>query len=212
MPVVVADRVLDVPHIRQEQSQWCWVACAQMAIQKYEPDNNKIQHWLVEEERRASDEQNSVNNPDNSAGYMSEICSIVEREVDNVQGKYISNPQNMTDHQLRQILDSGSPVIYLMGRYNTNGSRRSGHIRVIYGYYINTDGDYVYLVHEPWKTCNKKFGLNGAVGNNIHLDIWRRSLVNIKDENEAGISSIDNPNDDIYGYELEEVLYFEEVN
>lgn len=212
IPVVVANKVLDVPHIRQEKSQWCWVTCAQMAIQKYEPDNDKIQHWLVEDERRPNkEEQKPITEPDNTTGYMSEICSIVEREVDNVQGQYISNPQNITDQQLRQILDSGSPVIYMIGRYETNGQRRSGHMRVIYGYYIDTDGSCIYLVHEPWETCIEEFGRNDALGNNIHLDIWRRSLINIKDEDDNGVSGIDRPNNDIYNYKLEEVLYFEEA-
>lgn len=212
IPVVVADKVLDVPHIRQKESQWCWVTCAQMAIQKYEPDNDKIQHWLVEDERRPNkEEQKPITEPDNTTGYMSEICSIVEREVDNVQGQYISNPQNITDQQLRQILDSGSPVIYMIGRYETNGQRRSGHMRVIYGYYIDTNGNCIYLVHEPWETCIEEFGRNDALGNNIHLDIWRRSLINIKDEDDKGVSGIDRPNNDIYNYKLEEVLYFEEA-
>lgn len=212
VPVVVADKVLDVPHIRQKESQWCWVTCAQMAIQKYEPDNDKIQHWLVEDERRPNkEEQKPITEPDNTTGYMSEICSIVEREVDNVQGQYISNPQNITDQQLRQILDSGSPVIYMIGRYETNGQRRSGHMRVIYGYYIDTNGNCIYLVHEPWETCIEEFGRNDALGNNIHLDIWRRSLINIKDEDDKGVSGIDRPNNDIYNYKLEEVLYFEEA-
>ena len=201
-----------MPHIRQEKSQWCWVTCAQMAIQKYEPDNDKIQHWLVEDERRPNkEEQKPITEPDNTAGYMSEICSIVEREVDNVQGQYISNPQNITDQQLRLILDSGSPVIYMIGRYETNGQRRSGHMRVIYGYYIDIDGSCIYLVHEPWETCIEEFGKNGALGNNVHLDIWQRSLVNIKDEEEQGISTDIKINNAASYYEINDFIYFEEV-
>ena len=209
IPVVVANKVLDVPHIRQEKSQWCWVACAQMIIKTYDPNNIKTQAELVTE-LWGSDINEATNKTD--------IINVVEKQFTNEdtgqkigEGKYISNPANMTDTQMRQILDSGSPIIYLVGKYKNNGERESGHFRVIYGYSMHNDGSCVYFVYDPWETCIKEFGKNGALGNNVHLDIWQRSLVNIKDEEEQGISTDIKINNAASYYEINDFVYFEEV-
>ena len=49
------------------------------------------------------------------------------------------------------------------------------------------------------------------IGNNIHYDIWRRSLVNIKDEEEQGISTDIKINNAASYYEINDFIYFEEV-
>ena len=209
VPVVVADKVLDVPHIRQEKSQWCWVACAQMIIKTYDPNNIKTQAELVTE-LWGSDINKAANRTD--------IINVVEKQFTNedtgqkmVEGKYIQNPANMTDNQMRQILDSGSPIIYLVGKYKNNGERESGHFRVIYGYSMHNDGSCVYFVYDPWNTCRKYDPTSNVIGNNIHYDIWRRSLVNIKDEEEQGISTDIKINNAASYYEINDFVYFEEV-
>ena len=209
VPVVVADRVLDVPHIRQKKSQWCWAACAQMIVKTYDPNNIKTQAELVTELWESAKDD---------AANRTDIINVVEKQFTNedtgqktVEGKYISNPENMTDTRMRQILDSGSPIIYLAGKYANNGKRESGHFRVIYGYSMHNDGSCVYFVYDPWETCIKDFGRGGALGNNVHLEIWQRSLVNIMDEEEQGISTDIKINDNDSYYEINDFVYFEEV-
>ena len=181
MPVVVADRALDVPHIRQEKSQWCWAACAQMIVKTCDPNNIKTQAKLVTELWESAKDD---------AANRTDIINVVEKQFTNedtgqkiVEGKYISNPENMTDTRMRQILDSGSPIIYLAGKYANNGKRESGHFRVIYGYYKQSDNKYVYLIYDPWDPVK--------YGNNVHYDYWRRSWQNILDEEDIGISGVD---------------------
>jgi len=79
------------------------------------------------------------------------------------------------------------------------------------GYIIYNDGSCVYFVYDPWETCIKDFGRGGALGNNVHLDIWQRSLVNIMDEEEQGISTDIKINDNDSYYEINDFVYFEEV-
>ena len=70
---------------------------------------------------------------------------------------------------------------------------------------------YSFFVYDPWETCIKDFGRGGALGNNVHLDIWQRSLVNIMDEEEQGISTDIKINDNDSYYEINDFVYFEEV-
>lgn len=192
--MVVADKVLDVPLIRQEQSQWCWAACAQMVVKKYRPNDSHSQTDMarigqqLDEDQMPSDDDNNYH----------AIERIVSNCTDNTVSLIHKTDSNFTENDLRTQLNAGSPVIYLSSRYSNSGTRTGGHFRVIYGYYwLESANKYVYLVHEPYDRSD------------FHLDIWERSWANIMDEEASGVSNIDRPVSDsnIY-YRTTEFLYF----
>lgn len=194
LDVVVADKVLDVPLIRQEQSQWCWAACAQMVVKKYRPNDSHSQTDMarigqqLDEDQMPSDDDNDYH----------AIERIVSNCTDNTVSLIHKTDSNFTENDLRTQLNAGSPVIYLSSRYSNSGTRTGGHFRVIYGYYwLESANKYVYLVHEPYDRSD------------FHLDIWERSWANIMDEEASGVSNIDRPVSDsnIY-YRTTEFLYF----
>ena len=172
LPVVVADKVLDVPHIRQEQDLWCWAACAQMVANFYNPDNTGTQSAMV---------KCAHNNTLNRRGGADDIIKIITEYGKKTLTK-VTRSNFGGETSLRQKLDSGKPVIYLSNRVNSEGETK-GHYRVIYGYYKQSDNKYVYLIYDPWDPVK--------YANNSHFDYWRRSWQNILDEEDIGISGID---------------------
>ena len=120
---------------------------------------------------------------------------------------------NFSPELLRQKLDAGSPVVYNSSRFDADNERNGGHFRVIYGYYWYSDPysntvKCVYLVHDPWDPCKKYNSEGSAIGNNFHLDIWRRSWENIMNEKAVGISGLDRPETHNYTYATNEFIYF----
>ena len=170
IPIVVADKVLDVPHIRQEESHWCWAACAQMMVECYEPNTTATQTDMA----RTGQGLDENEDPDNTDAGYTEIKRIIENYTDATA--YLKDETEFTENDLVDKLDSGSPVIYLSSRYRPKGSTNydGGHIRIIYGYYETPNGN-AYLVHEPYGPVEYS---------NFHLDIWQRSWINICDEDE----------------------------
>ena len=174
VPVVVADRVLDVPHIRQAKSQRYWAACAQMLVQYYDPDSTVTQAQMV---------WFAHGNDENFTGNTNEIKSIIEEYTDAAITIDVRTAFG-GEGALRQKLDNGEPVIYLTNRINTQ-NKVFGHCRVIYGYYLLPGTNkYVYLVHDPWDPSRKYDSYDYEIGGNVHYDIWRRSWINITDEEE----------------------------
>ena len=165
--VVVANVALDVPHIRQEKSEWCWAACAQMVVKYY---NSSV---TANQTTMAGVGQGNGNPTNDPAGFIA-IERIIENYTDATA--YIKDETAFNENDLIAKLNSGSPVIYLSSRYKPKGSTidDGGHIRVIYGYYETSHGN-VYLVHEPY---------GPAEYSDFHLDIWKRSWINICDEDE----------------------------
>ena len=162
--MAVADRVLDVPHIRQEKSQWCWAACAQMMVQYYDPDSTVTQEQMV---------RFAHNNVLNKDGSTNDIKNIIEGYTDASITIDSADVFGLDDYALRQKLDSGKPVIYLIRRFRINDNKWTGHFRVIYGYYwCESAQEYVYLICDPWDQA-------ASFGSNAHYDIWRRSWGNI---------------------------------
>ena len=194
LDVVVADKVLDVPLIRQEKSQWCWAACAQMVVKKYRPNDSHSQTDMA----RIGQQLDAGQMPSNTDNNYLAIERIVGNCTDNTVSLIHKTDANFTENDLRTQLNAGSPVIYLSSRYSNSGARTGGHFRVIYGYYwLESANKYVYLVHEPYDFSN------------FHLDIWERSWANIMDEEASGVNNIDRPvsDSDIY-YRATEFLYF----
>ena len=124
LDVVVADKVLDVPLIRQEQSQWCWAACAQMVVKKYRPNDSHSQTDMarigqqLDEDQMPSDDDNNYH----------AIERIVSNCTDNTVSLIHKTDSNFTENDLRTQLNAGSPVIYLSSRYSNSGTRTGGHL------------------------------------------------------------------------------------
>ena len=206
IPVVVANKVLDVPLERQVWNQSCWAACGSMVIKgmissfnyplqladdahnndENYPAYNDTQYDIIEKVKGSRIKNNTNNKPASSDYIINALKDVSGNEISGVKVE----AENFSQTLLRQKLDAGSPVIYLTRKYNSYSSEWTGHFRVIYGYYwLESAEKYVYLVCDPWNTC-MKYNEN-TIGNNVHLDIWRRSWENILDEKEKGISGLD---------------------
>ncbi len=225
MPVVVADRVLDVPLERQVWSQTCWAACGSMVIKGMIPSfNNPLQladdahnndenypayndtQYDIIEEVKGNRINNSTNNKPANSGDIINALKVISN---NALIGYTEPADTFSQTMLRQKLDAGSPVIYLSGRYLSNQNRDGGHFRVIYGYYWSESAEeYVYLVHDPWDPCMKYNPQSSTIGNNFHLDVWRRSWENILNEKTEGISGLDIPETHNYIYRVDDFIYF----
>ena len=197
VPVVVADRVLDVPHIRQEQSKWCWAACAQMMVEYYNPNITATQIDMARTGQGLDENEKPV---DQNGGYL-EMQRIVEAYTN--QTTVQKEEDEFTESMLRAELNAGNPVIYLSTR-DKNGVWNGGHFNIIYGYYWDDDyNNYVYLTHDPWDTCKDE--------NLIHLDIWRRSWANIQNEKNTPAPTdrapADNYNTQAYSYYANWFMY-----
>ena len=206
IPVVVANKVLDVPLERQVWNQSCWAACGSMVIKgmissfnyplqladdahnndENYPAYNDTQYDIIEKVKGSRIKNTTNNKPASSDDIINALKNVSGNEISGVKVE----AENFSQTLLRQKLDAGSPVIYLTRKYNSYSSEWTGHFRVIYGYYwLESAEKYVYLVCDPWNTC-MKYNEN-TIGNNVHLDIWRRSWENILDEKEKGISGLD---------------------
>ena len=212
-----------MPLERQVWNQSCWAACGSMVIKgmipsfnyplqladdahnndEHYPAYNDTQYDIIEAVKGGRIKNNTNNKPASSDDIINALKGISDNTL---IGHYV--PVNdFSQTMLRQKLDAGSPVIYLSGRYDNNKERKEGHFRVIYGYYwMESANKYVYIVHEPWDTC-KKYESN-RIGNNVHLDIWRRSWENILNEKENGIVGLDRPETQNYIYETDNFIYF----
>lgn len=192
LPVVVADKVLDVPHFRQEKSQWCWAACAQMLVEYYGAKAPVTQADLAED--------GQGNKTDNEPKSFNVIKTIIDK---NTNKTAIEKEGEFTETQLRSMLNNGNPVIYLIRRYNTSSKKWTGHYRVIYGYYKTSSDKYVYLVHDPWDQANVGFG------SNAHLDIWRRSWTNLLRPDLTDLDIDRNPGSGYTDYYFSSYMYCE---
>ena len=182
LPVVVADKVLDVPHIRQEKRYWCWAACAQMMVEYYNPNTTATQTDMARTGQGLKENEEPV---DKNGGYH-EMKTIVETYTSETTIQ--KQETEFTESMLLSELNSGDPVIYLSTR-EKDGEWEGGHFNIIYGYYWDSSNNRnIYLTYDPWDTC--------ARANSIHLDVWRRSWANIQHEMDTPATTDRAPDDD----------------
>lgn len=182
IPVVVANKVLDVPHIRQEKSRWCWAACTQMMVEYYNPNTTATQTDMARTGQGLKENEEPV---DKNGGY-DEMKTIVETYTSETTVQ--KQETEFTESMLLSELNSGDPVIYLSTR-EKDGEWEGGHFNIIYGYYWDSSNNRnIYLTYDPWDTC--------ARANSIHLDVWRRSWANIQHEMDTPATTDRAPDDD----------------
>ena len=182
VPVVVADKVLDVPHIRQEKSRWRWAACTQMMVEYYNPNTTATQTDMA----RTGQGLKENEEPENENGGYDEMKTIVETYTSETTVQ--KQETEFTESMLLSELKSGDPVIYLSTR-EKDGEWEGGHFNIIYGYYWDSSNNRnIYLTYDPWDTC--------ARANSIHLDVWRRSWANIQHEMDTPATTDRAPDDD----------------
>jgi len=128
-----ADTVLAVPFIYQEQTNWCWAACAEM-IYRFLGITNWRQCHMAQ------------------AIFGANCCSVPSSSVCN-QPNWVENALNLVGirwyrhetaysfYGVRFEIDASRPV-QVMYAWSSGG----GHAALIRGYYDDTDLD----VHDPW--------------------------------------------------------------
>jgi hypothetical protein len=128
-----ADTILAVPFRYQEQTQWCWAACAEMIYHFFGITNWRQCHMA-------------------QVIFGADCCSAPGSSVCN-QPNWVSNALNLVGihwywhntaysfYGVRNEINGSRPVV---ARYGWSGG--GGHFVVIRGYYDDTDLD----VHDPW--------------------------------------------------------------
>ena len=131
-------RILPTPLIGQEESNWCWAACALMAA-KTHTQTNVTQSQIVAHVKGSV--VNLPATPDETkaaADYALEVSSYSVKGI-------------MSESEVVEKLNAGYPVIILRGWYppSNYGERDSGHYVIIYGYRI-VSGGYEFYIRDPW--------------------------------------------------------------
>lgn len=135
----------------QQQSNWCWAASARMASMKYP-------HVTISQASAAVFIKLGIEtaNPDATQIAQSNFGGVVEETEHALE--YITGIENVyskwgkiyDESTLKNLLDQNLPVIILMGFYNNDGHRTSGHYVIIYNYHWDaTDNLYVYDIFNP---------------------------------------------------------------
>ena len=138
----IQTKSLSVPMKKQEQTKWCWAACAEMQG-KY------------------------IYNPAGNTRNQTSIVTYVKGSADNVTGNLLDSI-NASDYacynrktfyytqawawsRIKTEIDANRSVGLSAGYYNSSGIRTSGHVVVCLGYTYNSSYN-TYLIHynDPW--------------------------------------------------------------
>jgi len=130
---------LSTPLLGQNRDQWCWAAASLMAARTY-VTNSITQTDIVRHVKGAVI---------NEGGTVDERLAAVKYATGGtVQFKQV---QPLTEAEMVASIDAGNPVMLCRGWYPDGypGVRYGGHSTVLYGYQ-ELDGEYLFLVRDPW--------------------------------------------------------------
>ncbi len=116
---------LGVNIIRQEKSQWCWAASLEMCATYL--GYADYDQWDIVREVKGSSATPYPNEP----GYPDDYRDGMEFATGN---DYTASRTNtvFTITEVKNFIDDMMPVIFAIGRYNSTGTRTSGHAVVCY--------------------------------------------------------------------------------
>ena len=139
---------LHVNYIKQEKTQWCWVATSQMTGKYVYPSATATQTQIVIHVKGSD-----VNEP---ATVLETINATEFVTNDTRSSGGIYYPLSFSG--VKQYINAGRPIQPLVHKTYSDG-RQSGHYYVIYGYNEASAGDYLYIV-DPWDGYGKYVSYN----------------------------------------------------
>ena len=134
---------LEVKPINQEQSKWCWAACAEMVIQYVKPTLDAKQCELVKLEMGTS--ANCCNPAASSFESACNQTGFPEECFDHHGIDYKPSETRLSWTRLTKQIDEGNPMLYA---WFWNNSFQSGHMVVLYGYGL-VQGEKVLFRYDP---------------------------------------------------------------
>ena len=132
----------------QEETSWCWAACARMASTKYmySPISQASAAVYIKSGIKTNNPTDAQINTANEGAEVDDTARALEYILGSSGNTYYSS-SIYTKSELCNLLDAGNVVIVLRGWY-TNGKRNSGHYTLIHDYYMigNTT---VFCIYDP---------------------------------------------------------------
>ena len=137
--IIETGYTLNTPQIGQEQSKWCWAACAQMAARTLVPSSTITQTDIVRE----------IKGTVINKGGTSAECAQGANFAAYNKVYFIALDYPLSEKELLNYLRYDMPVIMCLTTYNSDGTVKSSHDVVAHGYYINWNGELVYQIRNP---------------------------------------------------------------
>ena len=123
---------LSVSYIQQENTLWCWAACAQIAGKYYNSSSTVSQTQIVIHVKGSNvNETGTISDEVDAATFAT-----------NYNTSFVGKYNAYSFSALKGFINSGWIVIPMVYKASTN----SGHFYVIYGYNETSSGSYLYLV------------------------------------------------------------------
>jgi len=133
---------LNVPYIKQEQSQWCWAACMQMGLRFFDPTDPTTQCKLAND---AFELTGCCDSPSSSLCNNPLPIFRVASEWLKRRAQALFKNSSVESAGLRFEIDNQRPVEAGL-KWNNGG----GHAILIVGY-GNIGLDDEVIVHDPWR-------------------------------------------------------------
>jgi hypothetical protein len=168
VPPALGGAALNVPEIKQEQTQWCWAACAQMVLRFY--GNGAVRqcefaNWLFGQSGCCQAPGTSLCNRPCQVTDVVRVYAAWAKTCSYV-------PSNVAFATLQAEINAGRPVEV---GYRWNGG--GGHVAIVCAWDINATGPFL-RVNDPW------YGSGGVYYSNLltayGLGSWQWTWIAIR--------------------------------
>lgn len=130
-------KIINVPQIAQEQSNWCWAACLEMVLHYY-GERAVQQCEFANELFDRSDCCSEASSPDcNKPCQLEDISNLYQSR--NIYSKFVD--ENVAFSTLQAEIDAGRPVEIVF--YEKRKTR--GHLVIVSGWSITEMEEFVYI-------------------------------------------------------------------
>ena len=142
---IPTEKIIDVPQIAQEQTNWCWAACIEMVLRYY--DKGAVQQCeLANELFGRSDCCSEPSSPGcNKPCEIEEISTLYSHR--NIQSQFVD--ENVSFSTLQSEIDADRPIEIVF--YQRKEKR--GHLVIVRGWHT-TDAEEFVHVNDPKDNSN----------------------------------------------------------
>lgn len=136
----------------QEQSEWCWAACARMLVKRF------MQEVPISQASLAAYIHLGIITDNPSGEQIAQAnegatLSETKRAADYIIGwdkYYYANNKRYSEDTLRSLLDINNPVAISRSVLSSDGTLKDPHLVVIYDYEWNAQrNEYLYKIYDP---------------------------------------------------------------
>ncbi len=139
--VLEKSHTLSTPQIGQQYDNWCWLACAEMAVRT----SMKVTKKQIEAAKYVKNE--STLEKLNRGGTAEEVIKAIEFFSNNSLS-YTFEDRALSENELLKMLHSGNPVIIFRMEHHNDGTYIS-HATIIYGYHF-IGNQLEFEIRDPW--------------------------------------------------------------